>query len=66
MAQIKRLIIALKHEFQMQSQKPSYAMIKLALISIASGRESQELPLLQSDIEPQQWFPTNDLIFKFN
>ena len=33
--------------FQVQLQKPSSAMMKLALMSTATGKEDPELPLLQ-------------------
>jgi hypothetical protein len=49
----RQSIITLRHEgqsmryLQMQSQKPSSAMMKLALMRTATGKADPELPLLQ-------------------
>ena len=47
----RQSIITLRHEdmkfLQVQSQKPSSAMMKLSLMGTATGKEDPELPLLQ-------------------
>ena len=49
---------------QVQSQKPSSAMMKLALVRTATGQEDPELPLLQriSSLE----FPALEIVAQIN